>query len=95
MQDLEKKCEKCGGGVESQIFLNIIMKEKIWRWGINGLTKRCGGRGVGKNLSFQGGYPYLSAWEVTIFLQKLEKNRDPLSNPRKKSRSPYLIKKKS
>ena len=50
MQDLEKKCEKCGGGVESQIFLNIIMKEKIWRWGINGLTKRCGGRGVGKNL---------------------------------------------
>ena len=39
-----------GGGVESQIFLNIIMKEKIWRWGINGLTKRCGGRGVGKNL---------------------------------------------
>ena len=27
MQDLEKKCEKCGGGVKSAVF-NMILKGK-------------------------------------------------------------------
>ena len=56
MQDLEKKCEKCGSGVKSQIFLNIIMKEKIWRWGINGLTKGVEEGGSEKIFSFKAYY---------------------------------------
>ena len=57
-----------GVGSKVRFFKNIIMKGKMWRWGINGLTKRCGGRGSEKSLVSRG-YSYLSAWGYDFFAE--------------------------